>query len=741
MSFVTAGLTNVSESTSRSEPEDSTLGGLLSEVLCSCDTCSFKKLKEVESTLPPGLPMPYISSWTNSQFSQTSLQAATPLAPRTGYEPPYWHRPCYFGWHYVTRASQVTHHAAFHQPGNISSAAFHFSRYHATERNDTGCIATGYHAAPNHANLDTATENRLGRLLGGVAYDHGDFPKIISVHSMAERYQESNTSEATADCHCNPHAEAKNVFEDVTDVEKPTNHSISTILDLSSSSPVQNFGRIKPLSEVCSLRNNARKSLDSDENEFGKQSECISTEDESVKLSESAPESATPAEGLSNTDLQECTSRSAVTGKEDLMSPRQETTEQGPSTSSNIPPLKITKTALISHRMRKINKIEKRLKHEQSERKKARFLKKIEMLQREIGLLRNGSHGGKSVRKDESPLSATPVKTSPLTPNEEMTERAKMTDAGIQDWKAEFRVNTTTREYLSSEKPKGDLCGNGLRMNVFEKLGLLNEEDSSSGVSTYSDSSPDIDHDQSDSKTTARGVLTEPDEELSEKVFEEKGELDALRSHSEPLAGSKDNQEFNENVNILVKSADRNNEDKLEYETLTNTFNRSGSKNHRRVNDSKEVPKRKQGDGVFNGLSAKRRCKTLPRKVVWKYLPPPPNIDQEKMEVIAEKQKNISAKSEVTYYDVEDSDAEPLPAKFNVTGDVSWSHLSINDDTDSSASNDHEECWVYDDDILQRKLELRESKISDLLLKKEGLLQTIEKMATKTLPSDELESC
>lgn len=29
MSFVTAGLTNVSESTSRSEPEDSTLGGLL----------------------------------------------------------------------------------------------------------------------------------------------------------------------------------------------------------------------------------------------------------------------------------------------------------------------------------------------------------------------------------------------------------------------------------------------------------------------------------------------------------------------------------------------------------------------------------------------------------------------------------------------------------------------------------------------------------------------------------------
>ena len=74
-----------------------------SEALCSCDICSFKKLKEVESALPPGLPMPYISSWTSSQFSQTSLPVGAPLAPRTGYEPPYWYRPCYSGWRYVTR--------------------------------------------------------------------------------------------------------------------------------------------------------------------------------------------------------------------------------------------------------------------------------------------------------------------------------------------------------------------------------------------------------------------------------------------------------------------------------------------------------------------------------------------------------------------------------------------------------------------------------------------------------------
>jgi len=276
--------------------------------------------------------------------------------------------------------------------------------------------------------------------------------------------------------------------------------------------------------------------------------------------------------------------------------------------------------------MRKIKKIEKRLKHEQSERKKARFIKKIGILQKEIEQLSNGSQWGRSARQDESPLIATPVKTPQLPPSEEMAERTKMADARIQDWKAESRVNSTTRENLSSEKPKGDMCGNGLRMNVFEKLGLFNDEDSSSVVSTSSDSSPDLDHDQSDSITT--GVITEPVDEVSENVFDGKGEHDTLLSHSEPFAGCKDNRD----LDILVESADRNNEAKLEYETLSNMCNRSGSENHRRVNDSKEVPKRKQGNGDFNGLSAKRRCKTLPRKVVWKYLPPAQNVDQEKIE-------------------------------------------------------------------------------------------------------------
>lgn len=186
----------------------------------------------------------------------------------------------------------MTHHTAFHRPEDIQSyAAFHSSRYHATEENFTGCNATRCHGAANHAHhdtstyFDTATENRLGRMLGGVAYDHGDFPKIVSVHCMTKRYEESNTSEATADCHCDPHAEAKSTFEDVSDAEKLTNHSISTILGPSSSSPVRNFGTIMPLAEVLGLGNNPRLSLDYDENELGTESEYISTEDENAKVS------------------------------------------------------------------------------------------------------------------------------------------------------------------------------------------------------------------------------------------------------------------------------------------------------------------------------------------------------------------------------------------------------------------------------------------------------------------------
>lgn len=79
--------------------------------------------------------------------------------------------------------------------------------------------------------------------------------------------------------------------------------------------------------------------------------------------------------------------------------------------------------------------------------------------------------------------------------NEEMIEFVKMEDVGIEDWKVEFRVDMIMREYLSLEKLKGDFCGNSLRMNVFEKLGFLNDEDSLCEVFIFSDLLFDVDYD------------------------------------------------------------------------------------------------------------------------------------------------------------------------------------------------------------------------------------------------------
>lgn len=294
-----------------------------------------------------------------------------------------------------------------------------------------------------------------------------------------------------------------------------------------------------------------------------------------------------------------------------------------------VPPLKIRKATLILHRMRKINKIQKLLKHEQSERKKARFLKKMAILKKEIELLTNA---GSPQR--ESPLNATPVKTSPLAPNkEEMEREARMVDSRLaegrtRDWKEEFKVDTSMGEYLSSEQPKGELHDNDFsRMNVFEKLGLLNEQDSSCELSTSSESASP--HGSSDSKTSE--VVKQHVEESSTRVFERKR---TPRFYSEQSADSEDNQEFNESVPaILVKSAGKNFKSSLEYATPANVCNSETehlpvswssayvSENRRKLNSSSDVPKRKQYGVVLNGESAKRRCKTLPRKVVWKHVP------------------------------------------------------------------------------------------------------------------------
>jgi len=214
---------------------------------------------------------------------------------------------------FLPTASQVTsHRSSFLQLENASSAEFQVTRYHSTGYQATACHASEYHATECNATCCQGTEryaakyqqstgchatgyhpsgseNRIAQRLGGLTYDHGEFPKIISVHSMAkgsntmqpaeysdhsatngetnpspcheicddtDRHGNSDDKQSTCSSMENNLAERKLECESTAD-NKPSDHSISTILSSSGqtvfqSSPIQDDGRLKSFTGVFS---------------------------------------------------------------------------------------------------------------------------------------------------------------------------------------------------------------------------------------------------------------------------------------------------------------------------------------------------------------------------------------------------------------------------------------------------------------------------------------------------------
>lgn len=69
--------------------------------------------------------------------------------------------------------------------------------------------------------------------------------------------------------------------------------------------------------------------------------------------------------------------------------------------------------------------------------------------------------------------------------------------------------------------------------------------------------------------------------------------------------------------------------------------------------------------------------------------------------------------------------SSPVEDGGNESGKVIGSHKETNTGTEFIIPR------VYDDDTLQREHEIRESKISDLIHKQEGLLQALKKMSSR----------
>ena len=297
------------------------------------------------------------------------------------------------------------------------------------------------------------------------------------------------------------------------------------------------------------------------------------------------------------------------------------------------------KRRLILHRIQRINNIQTRLKRDDKSQR-TQLLKKIVILKKEIEHLSNDASYNVSLSEvymnipERSPLNSAPVKMSPSAPNKEMVEGTKEVDSEVSDQTTEMKsssrdmnVNSTIGNSISSDKPHEKLFDSGFRMNVFEKLGLLHGNNQNiprlSGESTNSSADEQMKSQMSQVKASVKNV--------PEAISKGNGKFYAPQFN---LAYSEGSQEWkdSENGQILVKSTTSvsNTEDKLGYSSASNMdtiypelpnswLSAYVSKNQSELNDGPKVLKRKQMDvNTLNVEPAKRRCKSLPRKVLRK---------------------------------------------------------------------------------------------------------------------------
>jgi len=552
-----------------------------------------------------------------------------------------------------------------------------------------------------------------------------------------DRHGNSDDKQSTCSSMENNLAERKLECESTAD-NKPSDLSISTILSssgqtVSQSSPIQDDGRLKSFTGVFS-----RPPDESD-----------SSDAESSKMSSSGPKSLNRSDGSSSSTLpkNEKGQGATIPAKDTRKTSCEKSWEQL---------VKDKKNALILHRIDKINNIQKSLRQKQSHISKTRLVKKITILRKEIQHL----SGGSSRIQRESPLNSEPVKmSSSPSPNKEMMEGMKeVADRTTEvhktcSEKTEIHVvganNSAMGDSFSSERSDDRFSEPDFRMNVFEKLGLLHGQNYSCTELASSSADEQAKNSQTSQVRSVENVLA--------IALKDKGERLTTPYN---FVCSEDGQEPTENGQIWVKSVNTN----AKYKQLTKAANlveEPGcglpnswssafiSENQPEVKEIGYRLKRKQTeiDTLNEEPAIKRRCKTLPRKVVRTnhlgqlVMPFKPDAccdetssGQECEETVQEWEK-ASTEPEVG---AEDGNGDSKIVTTVDSGDignddkddVNRSHLSIKSGTEFITPR------IYDDDTLQRSHELRESKISELIRKQEGLLQTLEKMSSKSRPNN-----
>ena len=288
---------------------------------------------------------------------------------------------------------------------------------------------------------------------------------------------------------------------------------------------------------------------------------------------------------------------------------------------------------MIQNRIPKSSNMQKRLISE-DRKQQTLLVKKTATLEKEIKHLSNGAtdiDGSENFIREGSPQKTTPVKMSSLLPNKELTRETRKTDAKFSHQTSEvvaMNARNSMKKSIISKQADEKLSMDGYRMNLFEKMELLNGKSRTSpptGLASELTNSPVGELRKSRTSHTKYGSVSEgPSKGIAEcnaSVFSVVYSGDTQQSkHRQTL----DNSSGDCSDSITGETFEHSSSDEVKfnafYPELPNSWSSayiSESQIGNKIKASRGELKRKQGDiHALNVESLKRRCRTLPRKVV-----------------------------------------------------------------------------------------------------------------------------
>ena len=292
---------------------------------------------------------------------------------------------------------------------------------------------------------------------------------------------------------------------------------------------------------------------------------------------------------------------------------------------------------MIQNRIPKISNIQKRLISE-DKKPQTLLVEKTATLEKEIKHLSNSAtdiDGSENFIREESPQNTTPeptpVKMSSLLPNKELTREARKTDAKFSHQTSEvvaMNARNSMKKSIISKQADEKLSMDGYRMNLFEKMELLNGKSRTSpptGLASELTNSPVGELRKSRTSHTKYGSVSEgPSKGIAEcnaSVFSVVYSGDTQQSKNRQTL---DNSSGDCSDSITGETFEHSSSDEVKfnafYPELPNSWSSayiSESQIGNKIKASRGELKRKQGDiHALNVESLKRRCRTLPRKVV-----------------------------------------------------------------------------------------------------------------------------